>query len=56
LLEENVRHVDVEVLASVNESLLYALPLVESVIDGSEFHEVGPSPYNVEDFHGFSAW
>jgi hypothetical protein len=56
LLEENLGHVDIEVLARVDESLHYVPPLFESVVDGGEFHEVGPGPDNVKYLHKFSGW
>ena len=51
-LKENVRHVEVVVLASMNDGLANAWISVQSSNDRSNLHEVRSCPNYVNDVHG----
>ena len=48
LLEEHIGHIDVVVLASVDEGLHHILPRLQGIQDGSDLHEVGTSSDDVK--------
>jgi hypothetical protein len=54
LLEEHIRHIDVIVLAGVDEGLGHICVVFQGVQDGDDLHEVGARSDDVKYVHGFS--